>query len=66
MLKAVIFDFDGVIADTEPVHLKAFQLTEIGAYRSPRRSITRIISLMMTRPFSGGFLKTGDMSTTIR
>jgi beta-phosphoglucomutase len=27
MLKAVIFDFDGVIADTEPVHLKAFQLT---------------------------------------
>jgi HAD superfamily hydrolase (TIGR01509 family) len=27
MLKAVIFDFDGVIADTEPVHLGAFQLT---------------------------------------
>jgi beta-phosphoglucomutase len=25
MLKAVIFDFDGVIADAEPVHLKAFQ-----------------------------------------
>lgn len=27
MLKAVIFDFDGVIADTEPIHLGAFQLT---------------------------------------
>ena len=27
MLKAIIFDFDGVIADTEPLHLRAFQLT---------------------------------------
>ncbi len=27
MLKAIIFDFDGVIADAEPFHLKAFQLT---------------------------------------
>ncbi|HEX3033655.1 MAG TPA: HAD family phosphatase [Thermodesulfobacteriota bacterium] len=26
MLRAVIFDFDGVIADAEPVHLRAFQL----------------------------------------
>lgn len=25
MLKAIIFDFDGVIADTEPLHLSAFQ-----------------------------------------
>ncbi len=25
MLKAIIFDFDGVIANTEPVHLRAFQ-----------------------------------------
>ncbi len=27
MLKALIFDFDGVITDAEPFHLKAFQLT---------------------------------------
>lgn len=27
MLKALIFDFDGVITDAEPLHLKAFQLT---------------------------------------
>ncbi|MBW8016932.1 MAG: HAD family phosphatase [Planctomycetes bacterium] len=26
MLRAVIFDFDGVIADSEPLHLKAFNL----------------------------------------
>jgi len=26
MLKAIIFDFDGVIADAEPIHLKAFQV----------------------------------------
>lgn len=25
MLKAIIFDFDGVIADTEPVHLESFK-----------------------------------------
>ena len=25
MLKAVIFDFDGIIVDTEPLHYKAFQ-----------------------------------------
>ncbi|MFI5323055.1 MAG: HAD family hydrolase [Thermodesulfobacteriota bacterium] len=27
MLKAVIFDLDGIIVDTEPVHMSAFQLT---------------------------------------
>ncbi len=26
MLKAIIFDFDGVIAHTEPIHLQAFQI----------------------------------------
>ena len=28
MLKAIIFDFDGVVVDSEPVHYKAFM--EIG------------------------------------
>ncbi len=27
MIKALVFDFDGVIADSEPVHLRAFQKT---------------------------------------
>ena len=27
MIKAIIFDFDGVIADSEPLHLRAFQKT---------------------------------------
>jgi HAD superfamily hydrolase (TIGR01509 family) len=27
MIKSVIFDFDGIIANTEPVHLSAFRLT---------------------------------------
>jgi beta-phosphoglucomutase-like phosphatase (HAD superfamily) len=31
MLKAIIFDFDGIIAHTEPIHLKAFQAT-LGDY----------------------------------
>ena len=26
MLKAIIFDFDGIIADTEPIHLEAFKI----------------------------------------
>ena len=25
MLKAIVFDFDGVIADSEPLHLRAYQ-----------------------------------------
>ncbi|MEZ4547395.1 MAG: HAD hydrolase-like protein [Thermodesulfobacteriota bacterium] len=53
MLKAVIFDFDGVIANTEPVHLRAFQTTLEGRASSSRKRITtRITSRMTTGPCS--------------
>ena len=37
MLRAIIFDFDGVVADSEPVHLAVFQrvLGEAGLFLSP-------------------------------
>src|SRR5690242_5110728 len=36
MLRAIIFDFDGVIADSEPIHLAVFQrvLGELGLFLS--------------------------------
>ena len=46
MLQAVFFDFDGVIADSEPLHLRAYQqvlradgieLTEAGLLRTLSR-----------------------------
>ncbi|MER3445712.1 MAG: hypothetical protein C4291_02240 [Candidatus Dadabacteria bacterium] len=47
MLRAVIFDFDGVIADAEPVHLKAFQaaLSEEGIELSEREYYDRYLAL---------------------
>lgn len=46
MLKAIIFDFDGVIADTEPLHLKAFQLTlqDHGIVLSDEEYFTRYLA----------------------
>jgi len=37
MLRAIIFDFDGVVADSEPIHLAMFQrvLGELGLFLSP-------------------------------
>ena len=37
MLHAIIFDFDGVVADSEPIHLAVFQrvLGELGFFLSP-------------------------------
>jgi beta-phosphoglucomutase len=47
MLKAVIFDFDGVIADTEPVHLKAFQavLSEEGIELTKKEYYDKYLAL---------------------
>ena len=38
MLRAIIFDFDGVVADSEPIHLAVFQrvLGEAGFFLSPK------------------------------
>ena len=35
MLRAVVFDFDGVIANSEPLHFRAFRevLSEAAGYR---------------------------------
>ncbi len=37
MLRAIMFDFDGVVADSEPIHLAVFQrvLGELGFFLSP-------------------------------
>src|ERR1700758_2990349 len=47
MLRAVIFDFDGVIADAEPVHLKAFQavLSEEGINLSKKDYYDKYLAL---------------------
>jgi beta-phosphoglucomutase len=45
MLKAVIFDFDGVIADSEPIHYQAFQevLVPLGLGHSYERYLEHFI-----------------------
>ena len=47
MLKAIIFDFDGVIADAEPIHLKAFQevLSEEGINLSNKDYYDKYLAL---------------------
>ena len=46
MIKAVIFDFDGVIADSEPLHLRAFQkiVETLGLELSPRDYYLRYLA----------------------
>jgi beta-phosphoglucomutase len=47
MLRAVLFDFDGVIADAEPVHMRAFQeaLQEVGLSLSKEEYYDRYLAL---------------------
>ncbi len=47
MLKAIIFDFDGVVADTEPLHLAMFQrvLEEEGLALSERDYFEKYVGL---------------------
>lgn len=49
-LRAVIFDFDGVLADTEPIHLQMFQrvLTEEGFTLTPADYYSRYVGLTDT------------------
>ena len=47
MLKAIIFDFDGVIADTEPIHFEMFQkvLAEEGIVLTKEAYIEKYLAL---------------------
>jgi beta-phosphoglucomutase len=47
MLKAILFDFDGIIVDAEPVHLKAFQevLDQNGIFLSEEEYYERYLAL---------------------
>ena len=46
MIKAVIFDFDGIIVDSEPLHLRAFQRTveTLGLKLSPTDYYSRYLA----------------------
>ncbi len=66
MLKAVIFDFDGVIANTEPIHLGAFQRTldGLGIRLSEEDYYARYLAYD-DKTFFKRFLETGIMSMKI-
>ena len=44
-LQAIVFDFDGVIANSEPLHLKAFQqaLAHVGIELDPAEYYARYL-----------------------
>lgn len=44
-LQAIVFDFDGVIADSEPLHLRAFQraFTDVGVTLTPQDYYSRYL-----------------------
>lgn len=65
MLKAIIFDCDGVIADTEPIHMGAFQrvLSEEGITLREEDYFARYLALDDRGCFRKAFAGRGDSLT---
>ncbi len=65
MLKAIIFDCDGVIADTEPIHMSAFQrvLSEEGITLREEDYFARYLALDDRGCFRKAFAGRGDSLT---
>jgi HAD superfamily hydrolase (TIGR01509 family) len=65
MLKAIIFDCDGVIADTEPIHMSAFQrvLSEEGVTLGEEDYFARYLALDDRGCFRNAFAGRGDSLT---
>lgn len=61
MLAAVIFDFDGIIVDTEPIHYRAFQevLAPLGLGYSWEEYVTHYIGFDDRDAFREAFRSTG-------
>lgn len=63
MLKAVIFDFDGIIVDTEPIHFQAFQsvLQPLGLGYSWNEYLEKYIGFDDRDAFREAFSSTGTV-----
>ncbi|MHC1697836.1 MAG: HAD family hydrolase [Geobacteraceae bacterium] len=63
MLKAVIFDFDGIIVDTEPIHFQAFQsiLQPIGLGYSWEEYLEKYIGFDDRDAFREAFSSAGSL-----
>lgn len=68
MLKAIIFDCDGVIADTEPIHMAAFGrvLTEEGLTLTTEDYFDQYLALDDRGCFTKAFTKHGEALTRDR
>ncbi|MGA7827342.1 MAG: HAD family phosphatase [Geobacteraceae bacterium] len=63
MLKAVVFDFDGIIVDTEPIHFQAFQsiLQPLGLGYSWEEYLEKYIGFDDRDAFREAFKRTGKI-----
>src|ERR1700687_4354882 len=61
MLRAVIFDMDGVICDSEPLHMKAFQhvLSDLGIALTDQEYYDRYLAFDDRGCFQGVFKANG-------